>query len=402
MAPTTDQQHAIDEVTRALENNAKFIYWDHISHRFDYFRHQDNNNFKEYIKNLKHLTLVVNGEVLEITTDPPFKINGITIFPMIVKFKNCPCPSYMHLRRKSTDNSKWTPFLFTNKKTRQETVAYLTDFYRIIRVNATSTAAYLEMTQKFKDTSDLVSKVKSLINPESFVSKMVLTFWCTDNKRQEIDVWVDDDGRDNKLQPNHRANALVDAGRFKDMAFNDISRRHRVTKNQQLKENQGANYLVGDVCLVVKGGKPYPNLDVYGDNPIEFIANINPPSTRMISQYGEDLAKKLIHPEQTINFRSLIHQTDQLRRSSYDLDAIISRNDKHRQRIIMIDVLKDRDVVWDFRRYGLLTTETPITPSFAHLLCMWMPLCEADLTFSRSDPVRFIQYLLHNSRGRNL
>ena len=166
MAPTTDQQHAIDEVTRALENNAKFIYWDHVSHRFDYFRHQDNNNFKEYIKNLKHLTLVVNGEVLEITTDPPFKINGVTMFPMIVKFKNCPCPSYMHLRRKSTDNSKWTPFLFTNKKTRQETVAYLTDFYRIIRVNATSTAAYLEMTQKFKDTSDLVSKVKSLINPE--------------------------------------------------------------------------------------------------------------------------------------------------------------------------------------------------------------------------------------------
>eukprot|EP00956_Cyclotella_meneghiniana_P016945 scaffold27275_cov47-Cyclotella_meneghiniana.AAC.3 len=65
----------------------------------------------------------------------------------------------------------------------------------------------------------------------------------------------------------------------------------------------------------------------------------------MISQYGEDLAKRLIDPEQTINFQSLIHQTNQLRRSSYDLDAIISRNDKHRQRIIMIDVLKDRDVV---------------------------------------------------------
>ena len=143
-----------------------------------------------------------------------------------------------------------------------------------------------------------------------------MSFWCLDDKRQGIDVWVDEDGRDMKLQPNHRANALADAGRFKTMAFDDIGKRHRVTNNQQLKESQGANFFVGDVCLVIKGGKPYPNFDVYGDNPIKFIRNINTPSRSMISRYGEDLAKKMIDPEKTIDFQSFFLRLTELNGSS--------------------------------------------------------------------------------------
>ena len=181
-----------------------------------------------------------------------------------------------------------------------------------------------------------------------------------DDKRQEIDVWVDEEVRDKNLQPNHRANALAEAGRFKNMLFDDIGKRHRVTKNQQLKESQGANYFVGDVCLVVKGGKPYPNFNV-GENPIKFITNINPPSQGMITRYGEDLAKKMIDPEKTVDFQSLFHRLTDLRGTSYDLSSIVSRNDKHRQRIIMIDVLKQIDnVTWNTRKYATLSTASPI------------------------------------------
>jgi len=54
-----------------------------------------------------------------------------------------------------------------------------------------------------------------------------------DDKRQEIDVWVDEEVRDKNLQPNHRANALAEAGRFKNMLFDDIGKRHRVTKTNR-------------------------------------------------------------------------------------------------------------------------------------------------------------------------
>ena len=114
MARTSDQQHAITEVSQALQDNAKFIYWDHSSHHFAYFRYQDNNKFKEFVKNMKRLTWDVNGEVQEIATDPRFKISGVTLYPMIIKLKNCLCSSYI---------SKWSPFLFTSKKVRKKTVA---------------------------------------------------------------------------------------------------------------------------------------------------------------------------------------------------------------------------------------------------------------------------------------
>ena len=55
MAPTSDQQHAINEVSQALQHKARFIYWDDGSHCFAYFRYQDNNKFKQFIK--KHETL---------------------------------------------------------------------------------------------------------------------------------------------------------------------------------------------------------------------------------------------------------------------------------------------------------------------------------------------------------
>ena len=396
MCSTSDQLHAINEVRQALEDNARFIYYDHRSKRFSYFRYQDNNKFKRFVKKMKRIMRVANGEILEIATDPRFEINGVTLYPMIIKFKNCLCPSYMHLLRKSTDNSKWSPFLFTSKKRRTKTVNYLTNFYTIIRVNATSTIPHFRIIQKFETTSELALTIKSLIDPESTVTRIPMSFWCMDDKRQEIDVWVDEEGRDKNLQPNHRANALAEAGRFKNMLFDDIGKRHRVTKNQQLKESQGANYFVGDVCLVIKGGKPYPNFNVYGENPIKFITNINPPSQGMITRYGEDLAKKMIDPEKTVDFQSLFHRLTELRGSSYDLNSIVSRNDKHRQRIIMIDVLKRIDnVTWNTRKYATLSTATPIDTSFAQLLCKWLPLCETDRRYSRSDPVNFVYHLFN-------
>ena len=87
MCSTSDQLHAINEVRQALEDNARFIYYDHRSKRFSYFRYQDNNKFKRFVKNMKRLTRVANGEILEIATDTRFEINGVTLYPMIIKIK---------------------------------------------------------------------------------------------------------------------------------------------------------------------------------------------------------------------------------------------------------------------------------------------------------------------------
>eukprot|EP00956_Cyclotella_meneghiniana_P036392 scaffold125142_cov23-Cyclotella_meneghiniana.AAC.1 len=98
----------------------------------------------------------------------------------------------------------------------------------------------------------------------------------------------------------------------------------------------------------------------------------------------------MIDPEKTVDFQSLFHRLTELRASSYDLNSIVSRNDKHRQRIIMIDVLKRIDnVTWNTRKYATLSTATPIDTSFAQLLCKWLPLCETDGRYSSSDPVNF-------------
>jgi len=101
---------------------------------------------------------------------------------------------------------------------------------------------------------------------------------------------MDENGLANELDPNHRMNAIVDAGRVTTLTCNKVND----YKNQRLKEHQGSNYFYGDVVVEVPVGSVPPDHSVYGANPISSITRGNSPSQAMIDRYGETLVEQKI------------------------------------------------------------------------------------------------------------
>ena len=138
------------------------------------------------------------------------------------------------------------------------------------------------------------------VDPDKDLKDMIRTgskysLWCTDGKRYNVKIFYDDSGQDdlgNPLLPNHRVNAMIDAGRFTSKKFDYIGK----TRNQDLKEHWGSSYFMGDVVLVVIDGKPIPDCCIYGENPLEFLLDIKEPNRRMINKYGEEKSRMMIHP----------------------------------------------------------------------------------------------------------
>lgn len=107
--------------------------------------------------------------------------------------------------------------------------------------------------------------------------------WCEDNQRRVFSVVFDEDGLRKRLYPNHWVNAMIHAGRFTSREFDDIDNESR---NQQIKEAQGSNYIVGDAVILVPSGDVQPDLSIVGDNPIRFIVIPRQPGESMVSRYG--------------------------------------------------------------------------------------------------------------------
>ena len=115
--------------------------------------------------------------------------------------------------------------------------------------------------------------------------------WCSDGKRYNVEVLFDEDGIHKCLLPNHRMNAMVDAGRFTTKKFDYVGKSH----NQDIKEMWGSNYFVGDIIIKVIAGKPIPDCSIFGDNPLVFLKGHKKVSNRMRSKYG-DSAENVINP----------------------------------------------------------------------------------------------------------
>ena len=114
--------------------------------------------------------------------------------------------------------------------------------------------------------------------------------WCDDGELRELRVYMIEDRT--KLLPNHRANALIDAGRFtsKDrIEFND-------GRNQSLKEHHGCNYVFGDVVCKVPVGTAGPDHTVYKNNPIWYITQPREPTAEMVNAHGEEMARNKLVP----------------------------------------------------------------------------------------------------------
>lgn len=131
--------------------------------------------------------------------------------------------------------------------------------------------------------SEIYESIKNALDCEGLESYSY-HFWCTNGLRHEFSVYCDEEGLHPKaLEPNHRVNAIADAGRFITRDFNWTDDE---TSNQKHKEAQGPNYFFGDVIIVVNNGDPLPDMSIYGSNPLRFITTVKRPSDNMIATHN--------------------------------------------------------------------------------------------------------------------
>ena len=79
----------------------------------------------------------------------------------------------------------------------------------------------------------------------------------------------DKQGMEKGLQPNHRANAVVNGGRFINITLDSIG--DGDSSNQQWKDKYGSNYFVGDVFALTNPQGPSPDILLFESNPITSI-----------------------------------------------------------------------------------------------------------------------------------
>lgn len=155
--------------------------------------------------------------------------------------------------------------------------------YTLFHISATTLGTPAITTS----ASSVIDEIHQIIKESLLCNGLNLRrykFWCTDGLRHELRVYCDEEGREPKaLEPNHRANAMADAGRFVTKDFNWIDNE---ASNQKYKESQGSNHFFGDIIIVVNSGDPLPDMSIYGSNPLRFITTVKKPSANMIASHN--------------------------------------------------------------------------------------------------------------------
>ena len=129
----------------------------------------------------------------------------------------------------------------------------------------------------------------------------------TTGRRQSYSCYVDGIAKDKHLDVNHRANAMINIGRFTDLDLTTVDDSH----NQWLKEHFGSNHVYGDLVVVVREGTAPPDLSVYGSNPITSIMQHRSPSQEMIDRHGDYMAHALIQHDTVMDltgYENKLHQ----------------------------------------------------------------------------------------------
>ena len=135
-----------------------------------------------------------------------------------------------------------------------------------------------------------------------YLESSIYTFWCDDGELRELTVFMDENGQANLL-PNHRANALIDAGRFTSKDRIEF----KEGQNQMLKEHNGRNFVWGDVVCKIPIGTARPDHTVYKNNPIWYIIQPREPTAEMVNVHGEEMARnKLVPTRKMAVFGSII------------------------------------------------------------------------------------------------
>jgi len=172
--------------------------------------------------------------------------------------------------------------------------------YSYLRINANTDIPQvfvnlddIKKGEEFENLRPLFSHSTDYTYKEDlFLGRSKYSMWCSDGKRYNVQIYYDTEGLEKGLLPNHRVNAMIDAGRFTSKKFDYIGK----TRNQDIKETWGSNYFMGDVIIRLTTGKPIPDCAIYGENPLKFLMDIKKPNRRMINKYGEEASLMMIHP----------------------------------------------------------------------------------------------------------
>ena len=124
------------------------------------------------------------------------------------------------------------------------------------------------------------------------ISSEQYTMFCVDGQPRVFTTWFDEEAQSKIHIPNHRANAMIDIGRFTSKECIMFSN----NRNQTMKEHYGCNFVYGDIVCEVPIGTPGPDHSVYDNNPLWSIINAREPSSEMVNAHGQVLAvNKLVH-----------------------------------------------------------------------------------------------------------
>lgn len=123
------------------------------------------------------------------------------------------------------------------------------------------------------------------------------TIFCVDGKSRDFTIWYDKEAQRKSFIPNHRANAMLDAGRFTSKERINFSN----NRNQVFKEYQGCNFFYGDVVCAVPTGSPGPDHSIYSNNPLASILKSREPSAESVNVYGRETAINKLIPTKKYN-----------------------------------------------------------------------------------------------------
>ena len=190
-----------------------------------------------------------------------------------------------------------------------------------------------------------------------YLGSNIFTLWCDDGELRELTVFVIENGGANLLLPNHRANALIDAGRF--TSKDRIEFNHG--RNQSLKEHYGCNFVWGDVVCKIPIDTAGPDHTVYNNNPLRYMLETREPTSEMVNAHGEEMARnKLV--------------------TTRKMDVVASIN-------------APGNPIWKDTTY-LLAPKNCTNYEFKILLSMWIESDDLDRIFKNvEDPVQYATHL---------
>lgn len=120
------------ELSSLILSGGVVIWYHNHLQRFTYVCKDDKEMWREVWDDLKRqvsegvITAVKSDDRMVLQASGPDRVMFTPLYPMLVSFKQVPCPAYFLLKQSGDSNLiDYTPYFFKNKKTRDDAVSVL-------------------------------------------------------------------------------------------------------------------------------------------------------------------------------------------------------------------------------------------------------------------------------------